>query len=315
MASVHGHNEFAPPEAPGFLRALILAILAHGLLVAVLTIGVQWKRTTPPVTLEAEIWSSVPQSAAPAALPEEPPPEPAKPNNEQPKPAEPPPPVVTPKQTSDADIAIAKEKARKDKEKELERQQKLELEKREQDKRARELEAKEKLLKEKADKAAKDKKLEEQKAKDAQAAKEAAQAKDKDAAKAKAEAKAREEERQKFIKRMQQQAGASTDSTDANGTGTAAKSSGPSAGYAGRIKALLRRNTTYTETINGNPSAEAEVRTQLDGTIISAKIIKTSGVKSWDEAVLNAINKTETLPRDVDGRVPPVLIIIHSPKD
>lgn len=310
MASVHGHNEFAPPEAPGFLRALMLAILAHGLLVAVLTIGVQWKRTTPPVTLEAEIWSSVPQSAAPAALPEEPPPEPIKPANEQPKPAEPPPPVVTPKQTSDADIAIAKEKARKEKEKELERQQKLELEKREQDKRARELEAKEK-----ADKAAKDKKLEEQKVKDAQAAKEAAQAKDKDAAKAKAEAKAREEERQKFIKRMQQQAGASTDSADANGTGTAAKSSGPSAGYAGRIKALLRRNTTYTETINGNPSAEAEVRTQLDGTIISAKIIKSSGVKSWDEAVLNAINKTETLPRDVDGRVPPVLIIIHSPKD
>ncbi|WP_237219130.1 cell envelope integrity protein TolA [Rhodoferax aquaticus] len=280
---------------------MALAIIAHGVLVAVLTIGVQWKRTLPPVTAQAELWASIPQTAAPAEPVEElTQPEPV-------KPVETPAPPV--KQVADADIALAKEKARK--EKEQERQQKLALEKQEQDKRAKELEAKEKLQKEKADKAAKDKKLEEQRAKDV---KDAALAKDKEA-KAKAEAKARDLEHQKTVQRMLQLANAASTSSDPNGSGSAAKSAGPSASYAGRIKAILRRNTTFTESLVGNPSTEAEVRTLSDGTIMSVKIIKSSGVKSWDDAVINAINKTETLPRDVDGRVPPVLIIIHTPKD
>jgi len=57
-----------------------------------------------------------------------------------------------------------------------------------------------------------------------------------------------------------------------------------------------------------------EVRTSPDGTIIARKIIKSSGVKAWDEAVLKAIDKTEVLPRDTDGRVPPALIIEFRPK-
>ena len=44
------------------------------------------------------------------------------------------------------------------------------------------------------------------------------------------------------------------------------------------------------------------------------KRIKGSGVKSWDDAVLKAIDKTEVMPRDVDGRVPPVIIITFRPK-
>jgi len=40
-----------------------------------------------------------------------------------------------------------------------------------------------------------------------------------------------------------------------------------------------------------------------------------SGNKAWDEAVLKAIDKTATLPRDEDGRVPSVLEISFRPKD
>ena len=39
------------------------------------------------------------------------------------------------------------------------------------------------------------------------------------------------------------------------------------------------------------------------------------GGKSWDDAVLNAIDKTETLPADTDGRVPGQLILVFRPKD
>ena len=68
-----------------------------------------------------------------------------------------------------------------------------------------------------------------------------------------------------------------------------------------------------TEIIVGNPVAEVEVRTAPDGTILSSKITKSSGVKSWDDAVLRAIEKTEVLPRDLDGRVPSPMIIALRP--
>jgi colicin import membrane protein len=67
--------------------------------------------------------------------------------------------------------------------------------------------------------------------------------------------------------------------------------------------------------IAGNPAAEVEVRTSPDGTIISRKLVKSSGVKSWDDAVLNAIDKTEKLPPDTDGRVIPSLTLGFRPKD
>jgi len=36
-------------------------------------------------------------------------------------------------------------------------------------------------------------------------------------------------------------------------------------------------------------------------------------VPDWDEAVLRAIEKTEMLPRDTDGRIPPVMTISLDP--
>ena len=100
---------------------------------------------------------------------------------------------------------------------------------------------------------------------------------------------------------------ASTATATATGTGNAAQSSGPSAGYGGRIKARIRPNITYNEDIASNPLATIEVRVAPDGTILGRKLVRASGVASWDEAVLRAIDKTETLPRDTDGRVPPVM--------
>jgi colicin import membrane protein len=110
-------------------------------------------------------------------------------------------------------------------------------------------------------------------------------------------------------------AGLAAGTGSAGAAGTAAQASGPSAGYGGRIRARIKPNITYTDTTSDNPTAEVEVRTSPDGTIISRKLTKPSGVKSWDDAVLNAIDKTEVLPKDVDGRVPTSLIISFRPKD
>jgi len=290
-AAIQERFEFAPPPTPGLVRAMLLAILAHGVLLAVLTLGVQWKREPTPVTVEAELWSALPVEAAPPAPEETPPPEPAKP---QPKPEPKQEPVVAPKPVPQPDPSIAlareKEKARLLKEKQVQ-QEKLAQEKKrlEQEKALKEKELQAKTA---ADKLAKEK-----------AAKRATE-----------EAKAQEAERQKNLKRMMGMAGTGG-SGDAGSTGTAMQSSGPSAGYGGRISALIKRNITFTETLANNPTAEMEVRTSPDGTIISRKILKSSGVKNYDDAVLNAIDKTERLPKDVDGRVPSALVISFRPKD
>jgi colicin import membrane protein len=97
MPSAFDRIDFAPPAQPGKLRAMGLAVLAHLLLLGALTWGVNWKSKPTTVTAEAELWSSIPQQAAPrAATPPSPPPEPVVQPKPVPKPAPAPPPEKAP---------------------------------------------------------------------------------------------------------------------------------------------------------------------------------------------------------------------------
>nr|WP_236748640.1 energy transducer TonB [Acidovorax carolinensis] len=98
-------------------------------------------------------------------------------------------------------------------------------------------------------------------------------------------------------------------------TGNAKQSSGPSGSYGGKVAAKVRPNIVYPDAIAGNPRAVVQVRAAPDGTIVGTKLIQSSGNKAWDDAVLRALDKTESLPRDVDGRVPPALEIGFRPQD
>jgi colicin import membrane protein len=73
-------------------------------------------------------------------------------------------------------------------------------------------------------------------------------------------------------------------------------------------------NVVFTEDIAGNPTAEVEVRSTPDGAILGQRLVKSSGNKAWDEAVIKAIIRTGTLPRDDDGRVPTPMILEFRPK-
>ena len=109
------------------------------------------------------------------------------------------------------------------------------------------------------------------------------------------------EQREQTLQRTLGQAGATGEPT---ATGNAARTAGPSATYAGRIKARILPNIVFADSVEGNPLATVEVRAAPDGTIIGRRLLKSSGVKAWDEAVLRAVDKTQVLPRDTDGRVP-----------
>mgnify|MGYP003616457915 len=100
-----------------------------------------------------------------------------------------------------------------------------------------------------------------------------------------------------------------------NATGTAQRDAGPSGSYGGKVAAKVKPHIVYPDAVSGNPRAEVEVRAAPDGTITGTRLIQSSGNKAWDDAVLRALQKTETLPRDVDGRVPSSLVIGFRPKD
>jgi colicin import membrane protein len=285
MPGTDDRLELAPRAEPGALRAFGFALLVHLLLAAALTWGVNWKRNDPALSFEAELWSALPQEAAPPLeAPPPPPPEPVV--APAPTPAPPPPAQALP----DADIALEREKKRKADEKK-----------------------KAEALAEKTEKAEKAKKLEEAKTKAAAQAKlEAKKLATQKEQQTKKQAAAEAKQRKENLDRMNAQLGA-TGAADAKGS--AQKASGPSASYESKVNAKIRPNIVFTETNVGNPVAEVEVRTTLDGTITSQRLVKSSGNKAWDDAVIKAIIRTESLPRDVDGRVPTPLIIGLRPKD
>lgn len=299
IATASHRFEFAPPATPGSLRALGLAVIAHAVLLAALTWGVRWKNEPVLVTAEAELWSAVPQQAAPRLVeaPVPPAPPPASPTRA--RVAAPQPPQQAAPQAPDAKIVLEREKRRV-------AQDKLAEEKLLQAKKAAQLEklaAEKKRLDDKRELA---KKQTEDKKKTELALKR------KEAQEAQEDEKRLDVQRQENIKRMAGLAGASG---AADATGAALKSAGPSSGYGARIQARIKPNIVFTEDIAGNPTATVQVHASPDGTVTSRKLLKSSGVPAWDEAVLRAIDKTETLPRDVDGRVPTPLNIEFRPKN
>ncbi len=294
------HLEFAPPAPPGTGRAWVVAGIVHVLLFLALGLATAWKTQPQTVQAEAELWSALPQAAAPRLQEPLPEPEPEPTPEPKPTPVKPAPPPPAPdlaQERLDAQIAIEKKK-QQDKKKEAEKAEKLKAEK--------EKTAKEKAEKEKAELKRKEREKDKEKA-----AKEK-KASEKAAAESKAEEARADALRKENLKRMQGMAGASGGE---NATGTALKSSGPSASYGGRLVGRIKPNITYPGDVAGNARAEVEVKVSPDGTILSRRIVQSSGNKAWDEAVLRAIDKTEVLPKDTDGRVPPVIVLGFRPLD
>jgi colicin import membrane protein len=275
-----------PPSSDNPRVGALMSLLAHIGLIVALTLGVQW-HTVEPEGVTAELWASVPEIAAPRAEPPPPAPEISPPP--QPAPA---PPVPTAAER-DADIAL--EQAKRER---LDKQQREADAQRARDKRLQEArEERERDAKAQADK---DK-----------LAKQQADAKQRD--NEKAAATAREKARQDQLRRMNDQ----LDGTGAPGsTGTAARDAGPTSSYAGRIVARIRPNIQLPFEVPGNPVTEVELRVAPDGTILSQRVVKPSGVKEWDDAVLRAVEKTAVLPRDDNGRVfsPMTLSVSRYPK-
>jgi len=252
--------------------AAILAVAVHIGFVLFLVFSVSWQSHKPEI-VTAELYA--PEKPAPKPPPEppkvqpepaQPPPEPPKPPPEPPKPApeppKPPPEPPKPPEPSKADIAL-KEKQERLKREEAERER-LAAEKREAEK--REAEKREAAKREAEKRAQEQKRLAEARER---------QARETQALQAQAE---RERERQQQVAAEQARARADAD-------------------YVRRIQAKVRGNVTLPPDLNGNPEAIFDVVQLPTGEIIDVQLVKSSGVRAYDEAVQRAILKSSPLPR------------------
>ena len=292
MAAATLTHDTLLPRAPGGLApGAALALLAHAGLLLALTNAIDW-RTQAPEVISAELWAAVPQMAAPR-------PEPAPALAPEPAPPPPPPtPTPTPVKTEppprpDADIATERAEKRK-----ADAEQKRRADEAQ---KARDLKAQAEATRQQQAEAERTAKAE-QKRRDA--AREAARELLADEARL-------TEQREQNLRRMMGQAGPGNPGS----RGTAAQDAAPSAAYSGRLIALIRANTVFTGSVPDSAVAEVEVRAAASGTVLSRRLLKSSGHADWDEAVLRAIDRTSRLPRDTDGRVPPVIIIAFKPRE
>jgi colicin import membrane protein len=278
-----GSPELRPRDANGWGPGAAISLGVHLMPVAALALGVHWKINNP-APIEAEVWAEIPK----AAEPEPPPPPPV----EEVKPvekvaeatpaAEPEPHIQEPI----PDLVVRKTPTKKERKK---------------SKRHETVEVFETAPPRVAAKV--DKKPEPKKPAPAPAQPVVSKVTKPDtSAKDKAE---REAQRNAHLQRMMNELGS---------LGTS-QSAGPSAAYGGRIKARIKPNIVFAESVSGNPTAVVEVRCGPDGRIISHKLIESSGVQSWDDAVQRAVERTEFLPRDEGGKVPPVMELTFRPND
>lgn len=273
------------PRARKSTLAMVLAVSMHVLLFGLLFFGLRWNSERPAPAM-AELWSQIPnvqpeQRAAPTPAPTpapkpEPRPEPVKPVPPKPEPKVEPPkpqPKAEVKPIPKPDIALEAEKERKAKEKaDLEKAEKAKQEK------AREEKAKADKAKEEKAKVEADRKKEEERK------------------------KAEEKKANDAIEAQRKQNLARLDS--ASPAVSSAPIKGPTtmgdprakADYVDKIRAKVRGNIVLPDNIPGNPEAVFQVQQLPSGQVITVKMMHSSGVKTYDDAVERAIWKSSPLP-------------------
>lgn len=257
-----------------------LSALIHALLFALLLYGIHWKSNSSdsPSGIEAELWSEVPTTLSkPAVLSQ-----PALQSNKALKPE-----VVPHFSEQAADIALEREK----------QQRKEQLKQQQQQRRQQQ-----QLAQQKAEQ---QKKLAEQQKK----------------LRIKQQARTRAEQQHQARLMALQHLAASRNPVNNKSNGMAKTGSGEtsgngSAGYADKVRQHVKPNIIFdANSIDGNPQAVISVRCTPDGTILSASVAHSSGDLAWDEAVLRAVQKSDPMPRDADGKTPHRFMITFQPKN
>ena len=322
-------DKLRPPPEKGIGRALLFAALIHLLLIIVIALGVHWKSHTPEA-VEAELWAPTAHLAAPRpprVEPQQAQPTPKPQPQAQPRPA----PPLTKVQPTPDNAEIALDKARKRKLEDEKRQAALLAQQLAQQRQDEKLAAEKLALQQQRlaqENAAEQRKLAEQnkqrelkaqllaqqQAEKLQAEKKAEQLRKAEQQREQQLAKLQQQARSDYMKNLMSQAGNGPSSS----TGTAAVTSGPSGAYAARLATLVRQNVIYPQIdqIQGDPKVIITVTLDPNsGEVLGAKLERSSGVPSWDQAVLRAVQRVGRFPADGSGRWYTPMEIKAGPRD
>lgn len=90
---------------------------------------------------------------------------------------------------------------------------------------------------------------------------------------------------------------------------------GADADYRAQIASRIKLNITHREIKQGNPEAVVEIEQFPTGEIRKKTLLRSSGIPSYDQAVLAAIDKSSPLPKKKDGSVEKTLTLRFRPND
>lgn len=256
------------PEAfdrePGKVRAALLAFGVHLLFLVFLMAGVSW-RAESPAPVQAELWGSLPPQPAPRVetRPEPPP---------APKPAPKPEPKHEPAKAPEKPEIALKEKQEQERRKKEEERRRLEEEKRKQAEAERRREEE----------------LERQRREEA-------------------ERRRREEERQRALEEQVKREMAALEAQRAQQEAAARAEAQRLAAiaslrdeYIHRIREKVKYNIVMPPAVPHDAEAVFEVVLLPSGEVLSARLVKPSGVSAYDSAVERAIKKSQPLPLPPD---------------
>ncbi len=116
--------------------------------------------------------------------------------------------------------------------------------------------------------------------------------------------------------RLRAAAGAEGGSGGTSGSGVGGGGNAPP-GWTDKVIKKVKPLIVYNpESISGNPAAVVKVNLAPDGAILSTELLSSSGSAGWDRAVLLALTRAESLPKDDNGKIPQREVkLTFKPKD
>ena len=263
-------------------RAFTFSLIAHLGLLTFLVIGISWNNSTPS-GIEVELWDANQQVQTPVA-----------------------PEVKTAVKEEAADIAIKKKEVEKEPPK---KEVVKEIPKPSKPIPPKEKEPVKKETIKELPKPVKPTPVEKEKPKTAEAPKVAAPAETKANA-------AAEKVRADQLARLRAAAGAEGGSGGTSGSGVGGGGNALSGWTDKVIKKVKPLIVFNPESVSGNSAAVVKVNLAPDGAILSTGLITSSGNVSWDRAVLLALSRAESLPKDDNGKIPQREVkLTFKPKD
>jgi colicin import membrane protein len=118
------------------------------------------------------------------------------------------------------------------------------------------------------------------------------------------------------LARLRAAAGAEGGSGGTSGSGVGGGGNAPP-GWTDKVVKKVKPLIVFNpESMSSNPAAVVKVNLAPDGAILSTDLITSSGNAGWDRAVLLALTRAESLPKDDNGKIPQREVkLTFKPKD